>query len=422
MTNNGVYIKYDGVEIGGKVKSVSIDQQINALSLELPISTCNIVLEAERGAEYQFKKNKPVEIWYKGKLMYKTRVQSSQRKSEREWALSVEDYVAALEGKGFYGDVYFAKRAADLVQEILRTAGIKDYEIDTAVGSQLVTGRIPSTDCRGALMMVLFAAGAFVDTSGEKFSIKSFGNFDSHTITKRRIMQGQRLTEKEGAKSVELIRYLYFEPTDDQKDKKIDLYSIEKTLEEDLFVKLSRPIYGNVVLTRAQGSDKTEVEIENWGTNYVVIPKETSEGTTSAGMVVRGTPYPRAKNTTRVGNAIGNASGDTVTIESELSSNAITGETLAQRCYDYLSNAKELNMKVVQRSVSSNSRRTKYGERKYGTFRYGELYGGASGDSPIKVGDVLESETEFSGSFTGRVVEQKFNLNGNILVKDITVR
>jgi hypothetical protein len=411
MTNNGVYIKYDGKEIGGKIKSISIDQQIDALSLELPVSTCNIVLEAERDAEYQFEKNKPVEIWYKGKLMYKTRVQSSQRKNKREWALLVEDYVAALEKRGFYGDVYFGENVGGLLETILRDAGIENYEIDSSVSTRTISGHIPYTDCREALMMVLFATGAFVDTSGEKFSIKSFGNFDRHTITKGRIMQGQRLSEKEAdITKVELTRYRYIVPSS---DKKIDLYNIEEALEEDLFVKFSRPIYDNVVLMKAEGSDATETPIANYGANYAVIPAKTS-----AGMVLRGRPYARARNIIRVGNA----NGKTATIESELSSNAITAEDLAQRCYDYLSNTKELNMKVVQRSVSSNNRSTKYGERKYGTFRYGELYGGASGDSPIKVGDVLESETEFSGSFTGRVVEQKFNLNGNILVKDITVR
>ena len=80
-------------------------------------------------------------------------------------------------------------------------------------------------------------------------------------------------------------------------------------------------------------------------------------------------------------------------------------------------------MKIVEGKHVKDGDYIKYGEKKYGTFTYGEknpnliIY-----DKAVNVGENINAETEYLGVVSGRLIKQSFNLNGNIIVKEAVLK
>ena len=80
-------------------------------------------------------------------------------------------------------------------------------------------------------------------------------------------------------------------------------------------------------------------------------------------------------------------------------------------------------MKIVGGKHVQDGDYIKYGEKKYGTFKYGEknqnliIY-----DKAVNVGENINAETEYLGVVSGRLIKQSFNLNGNIIVKEAVLK
>ena len=95
-------------------------------------------------------------------------------------------------------------------------------------------------------------------------------------------------------------------------------------------------------------------------------------------------------------------------------------DELKQKCYDYFEQTRKVNSRIVERKSRSNIG-VKYGEKTYGSFKYcGST--SVTGDQAVKVGDLVNIETEYLGSIRGRVLKQTFNLNGGILVKNTVIK
>ena len=58
-----------------------------------------------------------------------------------------------------------------------------------------------------------------------------------------------------------------------------------------------------------------------------------------------------------------------------------------------------------------------------GTFKWGQKETSTTTyDKVVNIGDVISVETEYLGDLSGRVISQSFNLNGNILVKEVVLK
>ena len=81
-------------------------------------------------------------------------------------------------------------------------------------------------------------------------------------------------------------------------------------------------------------------------------------------------------------------------------------------------------MKIAERRfVERTLQKTKYGCKKYGSFKYGvNIKESLVEDEPINVGETIEYATEYLGEKKGIVVKQSFNVFNGLLVKDCIVR
>ena len=92
-------------------------------------------------------------------------------------------------------------------------------------------------------------------------------------------------------------------------------------------------------------------------------------------------------------------------------------------CYNWLVKRTSINVEIVEGKHIEYGQPIKYGEKKYGEFKYGEKHPNTIYyDQPVNLGDNLYTETEYLGIVDGRLIEQNFNLNGNIIVKKAVLK
>jgi hypothetical protein len=256
-------------------------------------------------------------------------------------------------------------------------------------------------------MQVAFAMGAVVDTSNrEDVYVYSISEELSQTIPLRRIMTGQNFQNETKMTAFELTAHQYRKIEDS-----IVLYEAEKSgIGDNIFVKFTQPIHelsivnGNIV-----GG--------NYGENYAVINARE-------GCVLSGKKYEHNQLIKRRTNPLLliTDTENIISIRDATLVSANNVDILLEKCYNYYVTNRKINLKIVESKKIVYGDSIKYGEKKYGNLRYGQKHKTVIQDSPVNVGDFIETETEYLGNIQGRVIRESFNLNGNIIVKDTVMR
>lgn len=397
-----------GVEFSGKeLMGVSVIQEISPLSDEISINTLDFELKSERDVEFSFKDRQTIETYFDGKLKAKTFIRDFKRKTKTNWSISTEDYIGLMETSPFSGGVYENVLAVDLLEDIFGSAKVPYTIQDGVFDSKKLSGYIPFTNCREALMQVAFAIGAVVDTSnrGDVY-VYSFSDELSQKIPLNRIMQGQSFSNETKMTAFELTAHQYRKI-----DESVVLYEAEKSgVGKNIFVKFSQPIHGLSIING-------KIDKENCGANYAVINAQE-------GCVLSGKKYEHNQVIKKKINPLVLAADteNVISIRDATLVSANNVDNLLERCYNYYINNRIVNLKIVESKHKSNGGVVKYGERKYGTFKYGQKKDETVYDKPVSVGDLIEVETEYLGNIQGRAVKQTFNLNGGIIIKNTVVR
>lgn len=376
---------------GDELRNAKIIQEIDPLSAQIAINTCDFTLDSKRNIEYTFQERQPVSVYFNDMLRSTSFIKSAKRKSKDVWDIQAEDYIGLMENTVFYGDIYKNKNAVELIKEIMEKANIP-VAVSDELSVKTVTGYIPYTNCREALMQVAFAIGAVVDTSNsESVNVYVLDDEVKQTVPLERIMQGQTFDEETKVTAVEVTSHEYI-PIED----KVTVYDAsESGTGNNIFVKFSEPLHD---LTVEYGS------LVSRGTNYAVI-------TAYNGCSVKGKKYEHRQIIHRQENTVAEVT-DTDNIVSVQNATLVSPANIADvvsRCSDYYSTNISVNLKIVE-----GKHRATYGYGKYGQF----VYNGSVDDAPTKVGETVICETEYLGDITGRILKQTYSLNGGIIIKD----
>ena len=394
---------------GNELRGVKLIQEIDPISTQISINTADFTLDSKGEIEYSFQAKQPLSIYFNGELKATTFVKKATRKAKKIWQIQSEDYIGLMDSTPYYGGVYTNKNAVELLMDIFTVAKVP-HSVDDVFASAIVTGYIPYTTCRDALMQVAFAIQAVVDTSNSDV-VKVFALEDDvkQIIPLKRIMQGQNFDDEETVTGVEVASHSYKAIS-----QITDVYDAnESGIGENIFVKFSEPLHDLTI---------TNGVIVSRGTNYAVI-------NASAGCVLRGQQYEHTTQTKRKNNPIVLASEieKIVAVENAtlISSNNI--DNVLKKCYNWLIRTNTTNLKIVEGKSKSASVRTvnavKYGLYKYGSIKYGQkTVPPITEDQPINVGENIGAETEYLGIVNGRIIKQSFNLNGNIIIKEAVLK
>lgn len=366
-----------GAEFTGReLKGVKIIQQIHPLSSEIAINTCDFELVSVGGFEYSFQNRQEVKTYFNDELVGKTFVKDFKRKTKTQWSIKTEDYIGIMDGVQFLGGVYntFAR---NVLKSIFETAKIP-YSLDSSLFYSTIKGYIPITSCREALMQVCFAIGAVADTSGrEDVHIYPLKSELTKNIPLNRIMQGQSISNGTKMTAFELTAHEYI-----KSDENIVLYEATKSGSgENIFIKFSQPVHS---LSITDGS-----VILQQGANYAVINADES-------CILNGKKYERNLIVKSKKNPLV-LSTDTENIISVNNATLVSRyniDNLLEKCYNYFVSENTVNAKIVEKTTEDS----------------------------VKLGDLIEIATEFSGTIKGRPIRQSYNLNGGIIVKDTDVK
>lgn len=390
---------------GDELRNVKLIQEIDPISTQISINTADFTLDSKSDMEYSFQVKQPLSVYFNGELKATTFVKKSTRKAKKLWNIQSEDYIGLLDSIPYYGGIYDNKNATELLTDIFTVAKVP-YSIEDVFAGAVVTGYIPYTTCRDALMQVAFAIQAVVDTSNSEV-VKVFALEEDvkQIVPLNRIMQGQNFADDETVTGVEVTVHSY-KPTIET----TDLYdATESGTGENIFVKFSEPLHDLSI---------TNGEIISSGTNYAVI-------NANAGCLLRGKTYMHTTQTRRKNNPVVLASEveKIVAIDNATLVSQYNIDNVLEKCYNWLIKTNQTNLKIVEGKHVQYGDYIKYGEKKYGTFKYGEKYPNiVTYDEVVNVGENINAETEYLGVVSGRLIKQSFNLNGNTVVKEAVLK
>ncbi len=177
------YIKVQSIEYGNEyawngdsvisakvleeVDPISSEISINMLDFELHSNTKEFDLFSPNSLLSVFSDNQKIEVV---QVMDEEEIQMGtyylntwKNGNEDTGIFSAISPVGILEQSNFNGDIYVAKKAGDIIDEIMDSAGWKDYEIDENLKGIELSGWIPICTHREALQQVAFALCAIVE-------------------------------------------------------------------------------------------------------------------------------------------------------------------------------------------------------------------------------------------------------------------
>lgn len=389
---------------GNELRGVNLIQEINPISSEISINTADFTIDTN-GEEYSFQSRQPLSIYFNGKLKATTFVKKYTRKSKNLWQIQSEDYIGVMQGTTFKGGIYSNKNAIQLLFDIFAAAKVP-YEIDETFLSVSVSGYIPYTNCRDALMQVAFAIQAVVDTSNSGMvKVYALDEEVKQTIPLERIMRGQNFVDDDMVSAVEVYTHAYKEISETT-----EAYSAEENgTGENILVVFSEPLHDLII----ENGDKLEE-----GNNYAKINARD-------GCVLTGQKYEHTSSIKTIKNPlVSETEAERVVRISDatlVSANNI--DNVLEKCYNWITRVNQTNLRIVEGKHIIETEPIKYGEAKYGTFIYGlSPTREVTYDQEVNVGEKIRAETEYLGDVVGTLIKQTFNLNGGIIIKDAVLR
>ena len=395
---------------GDELRNVRLNQETSIISSEIAISTADFTLDSKSNIQYSFYEKQPLKIYFDGKLKAKTFITSSKRKSKKMWEIRSEDYISILDGNDFYGDVYVKKNAKDLLIEIFDSAQVP-YDIDGAFATETVTGHIPFTTCREALMQVAFAIGAMIITAdSDKVKVVKKKDEISQTIKDERILVGQRVTQEEAITAVEISCHSYIEDTDGEFETLYD--GAKDGVGDNILIKFKEPMHSLEVWY------SSPTYLKEWSANYAIIKADDNTkimGKKYLHQISTKIQEMPVKMITKKNNV--------AKIENATLVSAENVDNVLENCYNYFGNTSTFRSKIAERKYISGGEVARYGSVKYGLHKYGKkLPVEITYDSNIILGEKIRYKTEYLGEKEGRVVRQSYNLNGGIIIKDCVIK
>lgn len=398
---------YGTIFFGDELRNTSVSQSINPISTDISINTCSFFLDSKSDMEYSFQKKQPISIYFNDKLRATVFVKQSTRKGKFLWDVSCEDYFGIMDDTIYKGGIYKDKKAGELLEDIFDTCNVPN-SISDSVYNMTVTGYIPYTTCRAALMQVCFACQCVANTSESSVVNIGFLNDEvTQTIPLSRIMQGQNFTDSDTVTRVELTFHTYRKSNEQE-----DLYTAESSgTGENILVKFSEPHYN---LSIENGT----IDENEYGVNYAII-------TANEGCVLKGYKYEHdTQIKTKTNNVVLASELENVTsiTDATLVSSANV-DSVINKCYNWIVNTSSTSAKIVEGKTVDYGKRIKYGGAKYGRIKYGEYAPNKiTYDKVVNTGDKITLNTEYMGDYTGTVISQKYSLNGSIIVKEAVVK
>ena len=393
---------YGTVFYGDELKSVHIIQEIDPISSEVFIGTCDFTIYSKGDIIYSFQNKQPVSVYFNGELKATTFVSTSARKGLKVWDVQCEDYIGALDDATFFGGIYYGYSASELLDKIFAKAKVP-YNVTFDISGLTVSGYLPIDSCRASLMQVLFAIGAVALTEGrDVVEIAKISHNVSQTIGKERIKIGQSFNYETNVTAVEITAHSYSVSEE-------ETTAYEGEAGTDIMVKFSQPLHSLSI---------TNGTIKESNANYAIIDAGEE-------CILTGKQYTHNTVVKSRKNEILNAQ-DVDNVRSVTDATLVNysnADRILDNYYEWLLKTQDVNVDVIEKRHVTEILGAVFGEAVCGTVKYAqEADIIIETDAPVSVGDKITTQTEYLGDITGRIVKSDYTLNGVSLVKRVVMR
>nr|DAH34076.1 MAG TPA: hypothetical protein [Caudoviricetes sp.] len=180
-------------------------QEINAISENISINTLSFTVRTKSNIPFDLQKKQRLGFYFNGDLLGNFYLKSGARKNKTDYYMDSHDALGVLDGNEYVGGIYTGRKLSEVLTEIFANEDFS-YTLDDAYKDMTLTGYIPYTTKRNALVQIAFAIGAIVDTSNVEGvdiypqATEVTGEFDEHTtftgltLEHSDIVTGVRLT------------------------------------------------------------------------------------------------------------------------------------------------------------------------------------------------------------------------------------
>lgn len=412
---------YGTVFYGEELRNVKISQSVDPISSEIKINTCDFSIDSKTDMVYSFQSKQPLSVSFNDRLLATMFVKSSKRKAKFLWDINSEDYISILDSTPFVGGIYNNVPASDILETIFKVAKVP-YSIADEFYDYALSGYIGYTTCREALMQVCFASMAVVNTANtDVVEVKKLEDDIKQTIPLERIMQGQSFDNGDTVTKVELTAHTYSESTET-----VEAYKAEDSgTGENILVKFSEPLY-NLRIGFIDNDDNVFIanssfgEILSSGANFAYINAKGK-------CVLSGSKYEHTEHIESYTNPVVLASEkeNVSSITSATLVSPLNVKDVLENCYNWLSRVDSTNLKIIiGKDIKRETHTVKWGELPWGTFKWGQtiINETITDQEDVNLCEIIDAETEYLGNVSGRLIQQSFNLNGNIIVKECVLK
>lgn len=374
-----VRLRIRSINIGTRIvfsanmlKEVTIMQNLDPISSAICINTLDFSIRGT-GVEYidYLGRLQKVRCFFDGELVQQSYISSFSKDTRYSYSVRTEDIVSVLDSLKFIGGLYKNKKVGTLVSEIL---GNIPYSIDDGIANEIVTGYLPVCTAREALMQVLFATCSVASTAfSEKINIFKLKDEITHEVPKANTLDGQKETYEDAIKSVSIASHSY-----SKSDEEMTLYNAKDDgIGNNIYVEFTEPVHDISI---------TDGVILDVGVNYARFNANSSQ------CLLVGKKYNHVERIFEKKNDMVayNDLYQAVEIKDATLISAENIDKVLETCYNYYMNKRKFVSKFVDRK------------------------------NALKVGDLMQFETSYSGSITGRIENAKFSLLGGTIVKECT--
>ena len=393
---------------GEQLKKIEIKKECDLLSVSLIESVCDFELNVSKDEEAVFDDNEPFVIYNGNKAEMVTYLETYKRTGAKSWSIATRDSIGRLENFEFEGDVYFEKNAKELIEEIFAKTDIQ-VVMSEDIANMVVSGQVPYTTCREALSHVLFALGCYarpaVLNGSACVEIKQYYENTQRTpetIPASRVLSGVISVASQKVYGVEVVSHGY---EDNEDFGRVGGVRIPRNTESgEVFTIVSYVDFDPPIVTdtlHLNGSAQSKVKIVRASANFAEL--EVTSANVAANFVgLYAREYVVSESLQGKYSSTSN-NGQIIAVEGKTLVNNENINDVIERCYEYYINPKELSAKVVIGKHVADD----------GTVTF---------DNDVQCGDMVTIPTDYQGTYTGRVIKEQYNLNGNIIIKEITVK
>lgn len=150
--------------LGDEIKEINCLQEINAISESISINTMDFTVRTKSSVPFDLQKKQKLSLYFNGGLIGNFYLKNGARKSRTDYYMDTHDAIGLLDGNDFPGGIYTGQKVTDIIAQIFDGEDF-NYLLDDVFDGITLTGYIPYTTKRAALMQIAFAIGAVVDTS-----------------------------------------------------------------------------------------------------------------------------------------------------------------------------------------------------------------------------------------------------------------